>query len=106
MWTILYILMGISAGRIWIASKDKQHNGGLLVYLVQLAVNFLWSVFFFNLQFYGFSFFWLLLLWALIIVMIVAFSKTDKIAAYLQIPYLLWVTFAAYLNFMVWMLNK
>ena len=105
-WTILYILMGISAGRIWIASKDKQHNSGLLVYLVQLIFNFLWSIFFFNLQFYGFAFFWLLLLWALIIVMIVAFSKTDKIAAYLQIPYLLWVTFAAYLNFMVWMLNK
>ena len=105
-WTILYTLMGISAARIWILSKDKQHNGGLLVYLVQLIVNFLWSVFFFNLQAYGFSFFWLLLLWVLIIVMIVAFSKTDKLAAYLQIPYLLWVTFAAYLNFMVWMLNK
>ena len=105
-WTILYTLMGISAARIWIASEDKQHNGGLLVYLVQLIVNFLWSIFFFNLQAYGFSFFWLLLLWALIIVMIVSFSKTDKLAAYLQIPYLLWVTFAAYLNFMVWMLNK
>ena len=105
-WTILFILMGISAGRVWIASRDRGRNGGLLVYVIQLMVNFLWSIFFFNLQAYGFSFFWLLFLWALILVMIISFSKTDKIAAYLQIPYLLWVTFAAYLNFMVWVLNK
>ena len=105
-WTILFIFMGISAGRVWIASRDRGRNGGLLVYVIQLMVNFLWSIFFFNLQAYGFSFFWLLFLWALILVMIISFSKTDKIAAYLQIPYLLWVTFAAYLNFMVWVLNK
>ena len=105
-WTILFILMGISAARVWIASENKQRNGGLLLYAIQLAVNFFWSIFFFNLQAYGFSFFWLLLLWVLVLLMIISFSKNDKIAAYLQIPYLLWLTFAGYLNFMVWMLNR
>ena len=105
-WTILFTLMGISAARIWIASDKSKGNGSLLLYLIQLAVNFAWSILFFNFQAYGFAFFWLLFLWLLILLMIIAFSRTDKIAAYLQIPYLLWVTFAAYLNFMVWMLNK
>ena len=105
-WTILFTLMGISAARVWIASDMKEKNGGLLLYLLQLGANFFWSILFFNLQAYGFAFFWILLLWALILLMIISFSKTDKTAAYLQIPYLLWVTFAAYLNFMVWMLNK
>ena len=105
-WTILFTLMGISAARVWILSDMKEKNGGLLLYLLQLGANFLWSILFFNLQAYGFAFFWILLLWALILLMIISFSKTDKIAGYLQIPYLLWVTFAAYLNFMVWMLNK
>ncbi len=105
-WTILFILMGISAARVWIASENKQRNGGLLLYAIQLVVNFFWSIFFFNLQAYDFSFFWLLLLWVLVLLMIISFSKNDKIAAYLQIPYLLWLTFAGYLNFMVWMLNR
>ena len=105
-WTILYTLMGISAARIWIASEDRGRNGGLLLYAIQLVVNFFWSIVFFNLQAYGFAFFWLLILWLLVLLMIISFSKTDKIAAYLQIPYFLWLTFAAYLNFMVWMLNK
>ena len=105
-WTILFTLMGISAARVWIVSDMKEKNGGLLLYLLQLGANFIWSLLFFNLQAYGFAFFWILLLWALILLMIISFGKTDKIAAYLQIPYILWVTFAAYLNFMVWMLNK
>ncbi len=105
-WTILFTLMGISAARVWIASDMKEKNGGLLLYLLQLSANFVWSILFFNFQAYGFAFFWILLLWVLILLMIIPFGKTDKIAAYLQIPYILWVTFAAYLNFMVWMLNR
>ncbi len=105
-WTILFTLMGISAARVWIASDIKEKNSGLLLYLLQLSANFIWSILFFNFQAYGFAFFWILLLWVLILLMIISFGKTDKIAAYLQIPYILWVTFAAYLNFMVWMLNK
>ena len=105
-WTILYTLMGISAARVWIASEDKGSNGGLILYAIQLVVNFFWSIIFFTLQAYGFAFFWLLFLWLLVLLMIISFSKTDKIAAYLQVPYLLWLSFAGYLNFMVWMLNK
>ncbi len=105
-WTILYTLMGISAARVWIASEDKGSNGGLMLYAIQLVVNFFWSIIFFTLQAYGFAFFWLLFLWLLVLLMIISFSKTDKVAAYLQVPYLLWLSFAGYLNFMVWMLNK
>ena len=104
-WTILYTLMGISAARVWIASEDKGSNGGLMLYAIQLVVNFFWSIIFFTLQAYGFAFFWLLFLWLLVLLMIISFSKTDKIAAYLQVPYLLWLSFAGYLNFMIWILN-
>lgn len=105
-WTVLFTLMGISSARIWIASEKRQRNGGLLLYILQLSANFIWSIIFFNFQAYGFAFFWIILLWLLILLMIISFSKTDKLAAYLQIPYLLWVSFAAYLNFMIWMMNR
>ena len=105
-WTILYALMGISAARIWLSPPTKERNHGLIVWGAQLFFNFFWSLIFFNLQAYGFAFIWILILWALIIGMIYIFNKTDRLAAVLQIPYLIWVTFAAYLNFMVWMLNR
>lgn len=105
-WTILYALMGISAARIWMSPPTKERNHGLIVYAVQLLFNFLWSIFFFNLQAYGFSFFWLLALWALVLSMIIIFNRTDRLASLLQIPYLLWLTFAAYLNLLVWLLNR
>lgn len=105
-WTILFALMGISAARIYMSPVSRQRSQGLLIYVIQLAVNFIWSLIFFNLQAYGFAFFWLILLWSLILLMILSFRKTDKAAALLQIPYLLWVSFALYLNYMVWMLNK
>lgn len=105
-WTILYALMGISAARIWMSPPTKERNHGLIIYAVQLLFNFFWSIFFFNLQAYGFSFFWLLALWALVLGMIIIFNKTDRLASLLQIPYLLWLTFAAYLNLMVWLLNR
>lgn len=105
-WSLLFALMGISAARVYMKPATRQRNRGLLIYILQLAANFIWSLLFFNLQAYGFAFFWLILLWVLILLMIISFSKTDKIAAYLQIPYLLWVSFAGYLNYMVWMLNR
>lgn len=105
-WTILYALMGISVARIWLSPPTKERNHGLIVWGAQLFFNFFWSLIFFNLQAYGFAFIWILILWALIIGMIYIFNKTDRLAALLQIPYLIWVTFAAYLNFMVWMLNR
>ena len=105
-WTILYVLMGISSARIFMLDNSKERNRSLIVYLVQLFFNFFWSILFFNFQAYAFSFFWLIALWALILAMIIMFSRLDKLAAYLQIPYLLWVSFAGYLNLMVWLLNR
>lgn len=105
-WTILYALMGIGAARVYLAPASNARSRALLVYLLQLAFNFFWIILFFNLQNYALAFFWLLALWVLILWMIRSFFKTDKAAALLQIPYLLWVTFAAYLNFGVWMLNR
>ena len=104
-WSILYILMGIGAAMVFQTDHPKRPTA-LTVYAVQLIVNFFWSLFFFNLQQYAFSFFWLLLLWLLIVVMIRLFYQIKPIAGLLQLPYLLWVTFAGYLTFGVWMLNR
>lgn len=104
-WTILFILMGISSARVLIANNYKWNNA-LTVYVIQLAVNFLWSIIFFNMRAFLFAFIWLILLWVLIIVMIRGFYKYDKAAAFLQIPYLVWVTFAGYLNFGIYWLNR
>ncbi|MBO5340110.1 MAG: tryptophan-rich sensory protein [Oscillospiraceae bacterium] len=105
-WGILFALMGIGAARIYLAPPSPQRRLSLRLFFVQLAFNFLWSIVFFNLQAFGFAFIWLLALWVLILLMILAFRKVDPVAAWLQIPYLLWVTFAAYLNFGVWLLNR
>ncbi len=104
-WGILYALMGISAARISLREPSEERSRGLNLFIVQLIVNFFWSLIFFNAGAYGFAFIWLLLLWALVLWMILTFRKVDPIAAWLQIPYLLWLTFAAYLNFGVMILN-
>lgn len=104
-WTILYILMGISAYLIYIADSIYRVPA-LKIYAVQLVVNFFWSIIFFNLEMYLFAFIWLLLLLVLIVLMIISFSKVNKIAAFLQIPYLLWVAFAGYLNLGIYLLNR
>ena len=92
---------------IYINGRDNNTDSGgaLKIYAVQLAFNFLWSIVFFNLRAYLFAFIWLMILWLLIIIMIVKFHKLYPPAAYLQIPYLLWVTFAAYLKLGVFILN-
>ena len=105
-WTLLYALMGTGAARIYLAPPSKARSLGLNLFIVQLVVNFFWSPIFFNLQIFGLAFFWLLLLWGLVLWMILAFRKVDPLAAKLQIPYLLWLTFAAYLNLGVWYLNR
>lgn len=105
-WAVLYLLMGIGAARIWLAPRSPGRTEGLVLFFVQLAVNFVWSLLFFNLEAFGFAFVWLAALWALIVWMTVTFRETDRAAAYLQIPYILWVFFAGYLNYGVWLLNK
>ena len=104
-WTVLYGLMGISAARIAAAPESRGRSVGLNIFVVQLVFNFFWSLLFFNAQAYGLSLLWLLAMWVMIITMIVVFWNVDKSAAVLQIPYLLWVTYAAYLNYGVWKLN-
>lgn len=107
-WSILYILMGISAAIIY-TRKDEDPSGvrdSLVVYAISLLFNFFWSIIFFNMQAYLFAFIWLLALWILIILTIISYKKISPLAAYLQIPYLLWVTFAAYLNLGVYVLNR
>ena len=98
-WAILYVLMGISSARIYIK------GGNLFYYTIQLILNFFWSIIFFNLNAFLLAFVWLVILWIFILLMIISFFRTDKLAAYLQIPYLLWVTFAGWLTLMVYMLN-
>lgn len=106
-WTILYTLMGISSYLIVTAEADKSKiEEASRLYAYQLMVNFLWPTFFFNLGWYGFSFLWLVLLWALVLLMIIRFWEINRIAAYLNILYLIWLTFAGYLNFGIWMLNR
>lgn len=106
-WTILYILMGVSSCLICTAEADKESiSKALSIYFYQLLVNFLWPIFFFDFKWYLFSFFWLLLLWFLIVRMIKSFYPISKPAALCNIPYLLWVTFAGYLNLGIWWLNR
>ena len=102
-WTILYVLMGIASYLVLLSCKPDCTS--LIIYGVQLAFNFAWSLFFFNLKLYLFSFLWLILLWLLILTTILLFRKTSKTAVYLMIPYLVWVTFAGYLNFGIFLLN-
>ena len=104
-WVILFALMGIGAARVWLAPPSEERTRSLRIYWVQLTVNFFWSIIFFNFQAYGFALVWLLLLWTLILWMILSFSDVDQAAALLQIPCLLWASFAVYLNLGVWLLN-
>lgn len=103
-WTILYILMGISYGII--ESKSLNTLQTKLIYYVQLFVNAMWSIFFFTLKWRLFSFIWIVFLDILVIIMIYNFYKKDKVSGLIQIPYLLWALFASYLNLTVDLLNK
>ena len=105
-WAVLFALLGIGTARVWLAPPSKYRRAALAVFWVQLIFNFLWSLVFFNLQAFGFAFFWLVVLWLLILLMIVLYARVDKAAAWLQVPYLLWVAFAGYLNLMIWLLNR
>ena len=103
-WTILYILMGVSYGIL--KNNDLVDSTINFVYYLQLIVNALWSIFFFIFDWRLFSFFWIILLIYLVLDMIFKFYEKNKLAGILQIPYLLWLIFAAYLNFGVYLLNK
>jgi tryptophan-rich sensory protein len=103
-WTILFLLMGISAARVC-RSECPGKSDALFLWGVQLAVNFLWTVFYFTFQALALSFFWLLFLILLVLLMAVRFERCARGSGKLQIPYLLWLGFAAYLNLATWLLN-
>ena len=105
-WTILYLLMGLGFYIVTVSGDDDVTiNGAQKIYYGQLAANFLWSLIFFNLEQYFVAFLWLLFLWVLILITLIRFYRIRPIAGYLLIPYLLWVTFAGYLNLGVYLLN-
>lgn len=104
-WVVLYALMGIGAARITLESQSVKRSRGLNLMVTQLVVNFFWPLLFFNAGVYGFALLWLLLLWGLVLWMILVWRKAEPLAAWLQIPYLLWLSFAVYLNAGVWYLN-
>ena len=103
-WTILYILMGISYGIL----KSNNLAGGEIdsIYYLQLTVNALWSIFFFTLKWRLFFFLWIILLAILVISMIIKFYRRNKVAGLLQVPYILWIIFATYLNLGFYILNR
>lgn len=106
-WTILYILMGISSARIYLSSAlDIKKQSAFISYGASLIFNFFWSIIFFNMRQFLLSFIWLLILLWLIIRTIIKYKKIDSLSAYLQIPYAVWVAFAGYLNFGIWLLNR
>lgn len=101
-WTILFILMGLGAARVYLKEPGSK---ALYIYGINLAVNFFWSIIFFNMRAFGFAFIWLLLLIAVVVLMIISFFRIDRLAAYLQLPYLLWLLFAGYLNLFIYLAN-
>lgn len=106
-WTVLYVLMGISSVLVYNSEADAPtKKEALVTYALQLVANFFWSILFFGQQAFLASFVLLVILWLLILGMISSFTKINKTAGLLQIPYLLWVTFAGYLNLAIYFLNR
>lgn len=103
-WSVLYILMGVSSYIVY-QSNSKEKSFALTVYVLQLIFNFIWTLLFFNARLYWISFICLVVMWILILAIIKSFKSIDHLSAYLQIPYLLWVSFAGYLNLMIAILN-
>jgi translocator protein len=107
-WTILFVLMGISFFFIWKSDYSiapKKRRISIILFFVQLILNTLWSIIFFGLHRPGYAFAEIIILWLVIFAAIFAFSKISKPAAWLLFPYILWVSFAGYLNYLIWILN-
>lgn len=105
-WTILYILMGIGSALIY--SKEEYNDNrsiGLTLHIVQLILNFFWSIIFFNMKQYFVAFIWLVILWLVVFSMLQNYKKISKTAFFLNVPYIVWLTFAGYLNLAVAILN-
>lgn len=105
-WTVLYLLMGISLFIIWKQTATKERNLAIFVFLLQIILNFCWSFIFFLYHQIGFALIEIIILWISIVTMLILFYKIKPLAAYINIPYLLWVTFATVLNASYYLLNK
>ncbi len=105
-WTTLYIILGISLFLIWKLESGKERNQAMLIFMLQLLLNFCWSFFFFYFKMIGVAMADIVALWVMIVVMLVRFYKLKPVAAYINIPYLLWVTFASALNMAYFFLNR
>ena len=106
-WTLLYIMMGLAAAIVWQKGlQNPQVRTALVVFLIQLILNMVWSALFFGLRSPLYGLVDILFLWAMILVTIAHFSKVSTLAAALLIPYILWVTFATGLNFWIFLLNR
>ncbi|MGC2196232.1 MAG: TspO/MBR family protein [Terriglobales bacterium] len=104
-WTTLYLMMAISAWLVWRDSDWTSSRFALALFAIQLALNTLWSIVFFGMRKVGPAFGEILLLWMMIIATAVAFFPLSLLAAWLLLPYIVWVAFASYLNFRIWQLN-
>jgi len=104
-WTTLYALMGISLFFVWKSSEGRDRNNALVIFTIQLTLNFIWSFLFFKFNLIGVALVEIVLLWISILMMIIFFRRISKLAAFLQVPYLLWVSFASVLNAAIWLLN-
>lgn len=105
-WTLLFVLMGIASYRVYTSQvSEPRRERALRIYAIQLGMNFAWTIIFFSLGLYLTAFIWLLILWVLIIACAVLFYYIDHTAGKLLIPYILWTTFAGYLNFGIYLLN-
>ncbi len=106
-WTLLYALMGVSSALVYMnrAINPEAARAGLTHYAISLIVNFAWSIIFFNARAFTLAFVWLILLLYLIIRTVISYHKVSPAAAYLQIPYAVWVAFAGYLNLGIVILN-
>ena len=105
-WTILYLLMGISSALIYTQPGNSEYRTvGLALHMIQLIFNFFWSIIFFNMKKYVFAFIWLVILWMLVFSMLANYKKISKTAFFMNIPYIVWLTFAGYLNLAVAIMN-
>ena len=106
-WTILYILMGTASYLIWVANiSPVRRERALTLYLMQLAANFVWPLIFFGMELYLPALLWLMLLWILAAMTTVLFYYISEKAGKLMLPYMIWLSFALYLNFGIWLLNR
>ena len=105
-WTVLYLLMGVSLYLVWKAPDGRMRDYALIIFGIQMILNFAWSFIFFYFRQAGWALVDIIVLWIFIVIMILIFYRISRVSALIQIPYLLWVSFATLLNASIWMLNK